>query len=58
MTDRSYACLAAGLADAIARNWRQYRAATRVRPAPRRTVHGAARFGPRANGRTALQPPT
>jgi acyl-CoA thioesterase I len=26
MTDRSYACLAAGLADAIARNWRQYQA--------------------------------
>jgi len=27
MTDRSYACLAAGLADAIAQNWRQYQAA-------------------------------
>jgi lysophospholipase L1-like esterase len=26
MTDRSYACLAAGLAEAIARNWRQYQA--------------------------------
>ncbi|MGD9617332.1 MAG: SGNH/GDSL hydrolase family protein [Alphaproteobacteria bacterium] len=26
MTDRSYACLAAGMAEAIARNWRQYHA--------------------------------
>jgi acyl-CoA thioesterase I len=26
MTDRSYACLASGLADAIAQNWRQYQA--------------------------------
>jgi hypothetical protein len=26
MTDRSYACLAASLADAIAQNWRQYQA--------------------------------
>jgi hypothetical protein len=26
MTDRSYACLAVGLAEAIMRNWRQYQA--------------------------------
>ena len=30
MTDRSYACLAAGLADAIAQNWRQYQARQRA----------------------------
>jgi lysophospholipase L1-like esterase len=41
MTDRSYACLAAGLADAIARNWRQYQA---QRPPDRTQRPPAARF--------------
>lgn len=35
MTDRSYACLAAGLAEAIAGNWRQYEREARRSPASR-----------------------
>ena len=41
MTDRSYACLAAGLADAIARNWRQYQA-ERSSAARLARLHGTA----------------
>jgi len=45
MTDRSYACLASGLADAIAQNWRQYQAESS--PAARlATVLGIVDSGP------------
>ena len=45
MTDRSYACLASGLADAIAQNWRQYQAESS--PAARlATVLGIVNSGP------------
>jgi lysophospholipase L1-like esterase len=45
MTDRSYACLASGLADAIAQNWRQYQA--QASPAARlATVLGIIDSGP------------
>ena len=45
MTDRSYACLASGLADAIAQNWRQYQAESS--PAARlATVLGTVDSGP------------
>jgi acyl-CoA thioesterase-1 len=57
MTDRSYACLAASLADAIARNWRQYQAARASTGAVAR-LHGAPDSGPRGNGAPRLQPPT
>ena len=50
MTDRSYACLAAGLADAIARNWRQYQA-QRAPAARLARLLGPARFGCTARSR-------
>jgi lysophospholipase L1-like esterase len=42
MTDQSYGCLAAGLADAIAENWRQYRQAERSPDARLARVAGPA----------------
>jgi lysophospholipase L1-like esterase len=45
MTDRSYACLASGLADAIAQNWQRYQA--EASPAARlATVLGTVDSGP------------
>ena len=46
MTDRSYACLASGLADAIAQNWRQYQADRLARTA--RLATGARQLPIRA----------
>jgi len=57
MNDRSYACLAAGLADAIARNWRQYEAARASAGAIAR-LHGAPDSEAGGTGGPRLQPPT
>ena len=53
MTDRSYACLAAGLADAIAQNWRQYQAA-RASAGLVARLHGAPDSDASRTRRTAL----
>jgi acyl-CoA thioesterase-1 len=57
MTDRSYACLAAGLADAIARNWRQYEAAGSSAGRVAK-LRGAPDSGAGRTAETRLQPPT
>lgn len=57
MTDRSYACLAAGLADAIARNWRQYLAA-RAAGGVVAKLHGAPDSDAGGTRGPRLRPPT
>jgi acyl-CoA thioesterase-1 len=57
MNDHSYACLAAGLADAIARNWRRYEAA-RASAGAVAGLHGAPDSETRGTGGPRLQPPT
>jgi lysophospholipase L1-like esterase len=57
MTDRSYACLAAGLADAIAQNWRQYQAA-RASTGLVAKMRGAPDSDANKTIEARLQPPT
>jgi acyl-CoA thioesterase I len=57
MTDRSYACLAAGLADAIAQNWRQYQEA-RTSTGLVAKVRGAPDSDAGKRTEARLQPPT
>src|SRR3954462_3432830 len=57
MTDRSYACLASGLADAIAQNWRQYQAESSSTGLVAK-VHGAPDSDANKPREARLQPPT
>lgn len=62
MNDRSYACLAAGLADAIARNWQNYEAARSPAGVIGSGITAGLRRAPdsdaRGNDGPRLQPPT
>jgi lysophospholipase L1-like esterase len=57
MTDRSYACLAAGLAEAIAQNWRQYEAAESSAGRVAK-LRGAPDSGAGRSAEMRLRPPT